>query len=517
MENQTAVTSTSKPNTRVKVVLKVTEGPEIGKIFEFTTTNNFLAGRSLHAHLRLDPKADPYISRNHFFLEIWPPRCRITDLGSTNGTFVNDERVTQKELSSGDIIKIGRTTIFFDIVQNTEPEPSQLICAICRRNVIDEVAGQNTEDLKYVVYICNRCKAKEDQERTLAMSRATGQYNCSVCQTDVSDLAVMDGRAEELKEVAKYLCPTCSGAMPAAPGDKPSAAPYRIMSKIGSGGIGQVYKAVHQATGRLVALKWIYPHVYKDTAGVKLFEQELAVQGRCVSPHLARFYDQGASPAGYYFASEFLSGGSTEGLVVDRYQGGLDPALATGIICQALKGLRDLHREGFLHLNLKPSNILLDRPLGEKGLTVKISDYGLAVPYEMAGNSTIYKEGEYPGTVLFRPPEQILKPQDVNEATDVYSMAVCLYYLLTGKYPVAYPSPLDLVQSAEEITPQRQPLEIVIDDPPIPILQHCPEMLDTLAAVVDKAVSKEIKKRYKSADELRDDLETSMGMESWRL
>ena len=105
----------------MKVTLTVTEGPNCGRKFEFLERENFIVGRSNEAHLRL-PLKDKYFSRNHFLVEINPPRCRLVDMASTNGTFVNGRKVTTVELSDGDVIRGGQTAIAVSIEEDKGPQ-----------------------------------------------------------------------------------------------------------------------------------------------------------------------------------------------------------------------------------------------------------------------------------------------------------------------------------------------------------------------------------------------------------
>ena len=500
----------------MKVTLHLIDGPEAGKEFEFLEADTFLVGRTSKAHLRFDKSADRLISRNHFFLEIRPPRCIVTDLDSKNGTFVNGRRVKRTELENGDVIRVGKTKIKVAVSLEEKPLPT-VLCALCGRDVTDEVRHLPPERLADLSYTCINCEktsllqADMDLVGTPLLS-AQPVFTCIRCDTDLSLVANKDGLAGGLPG-ALYMCEKCAFLSREAGIPSFGLDDYIFMDELGSGGMGIVYKAVHRRTNRLCAVKMILPELVRNEYAGRVFEREVMVQSKVAHPNLVRVLDQGLYMNMPYFITEYLSGGDFKQLVTEKFQGPVDPALACRITVQILRGLQVLHEHGFIHRDLKPSNCLLDRPHTEDGVQAKIADYGLAKSFEDAGNSIFdyTEEGVAAGSYVFIPPEQITNYRFVKPPADVYAVGASLYYMLTGTYSVDFP----LQEDGD--TPARHPVQVVLEDPPVPIMDRNPRLPDALAAVVDKAVVKDEAGRYQTAEAFRTALERVAHRLGWAL
>jgi serine/threonine-protein kinase len=235
----------------------------------------------------------------------------------------------------------------------------------------------------------------------------------------------------------------------------------------------------------------------------------MLVISRLIHPNIVRLYDQGHTGKDHYFAIEFLGDGDASDLIIKKYTGPVPYLEACDIICQSLEGLQFAHSRNYIHRDIKPQNILLHRD--SKGIKAKLSDFGLAKNFEEAGGSMMTKDGEVAGTVIFMAPEQLLNYKYVKPPADVYSMGVSLYYLLTGKYPFDYPSPLDCMMAVKngmriDLRKYADPLLLVLSENPIPITQRAGYIPAELARVVDKSVRKREDERYASAREFREDI-----------
>ncbi|MEW5723470.1 MAG: protein kinase [Thermodesulfobacteriota bacterium] len=498
----------------MRVTLQVTEGPEAGKTFEFHEADTFLVGRTRKAHLRFDLKADRLISRTHFLMDIRPPRCIVMDLHSKNGTYVNDQQVTQAVLKDGDVIRVGKTRILVSISGEEGRRLAPVICAQCGLDVTSEAGNLPPEELKDKPYKCKKCRGETASRESLYStdkgSPAVHRTQvCLNCEADLSSRANRDGMAWAL-EGSLYLCEKCEDLLRKSTPSAEGVVDYMLLSEIGRGAMGVVYKAVHKATRRVCAIKMILPDLGLSEHATKMFEREIEVQSKVVHPNLVRVLDRGRSGANPYFVTEYLAGGDVKNLVSWVYQGPLEPELACGITVQILLGLQALHSHGFIHRDLKPSNFLLDRPHTDDNFLVKIADYGLAKSYENAGNSMFdyTREGIAAGSYIFIPPEQITNYKFVKPPVDVYAVGVSLYFMLTGRFSVDFEG----VDGGK-----RHPLEVILEDPPIPLLERRPHLSKTLAAVVDKAVVKEVSHRFQSADEFRSALLEASAREGWRL
>jgi len=508
----------------MQVRLVVTEGPEAGRMFSFDGADSFLVGRSPKAHLVLDPAADRYISRTHCLIDIRPPRCFLNDLGSTNGTFLNDRRVDRVEIGDGDVIRVGRTRIRVSIAGEIPAvdgaSPSELGTRLVatpagafaeRPWQPPEAAGAwQPPGLGGAVAappLQPPPAAGEALPEDLAPATREPELRCWLCQVDLSQVADADGLAGELAD-AIYLCPDCEGSLVTRRPGRSRFGAYTVLGELGRGGMGVVFKAVHERTRRVCAVKQILPEAASEERAFRLFEREISVQSRVTHRNLVRLLDHGREDGCCFFVVEFLAGGDAWQLVRSVFKGPAPPRLAVRIVAEALGGLQALHDHGFVHRDLKPSNVLLSRPPKEGFGTAKVTDYGLAKSYEDAGNSlfNLTREGEAAGSLMFMPPEQILNYRYVMPPADVYAAGVTLYYLLTERYTVDHPVGGLTGGGTAFAGHARNPIEVLIEDPPIPILERRPDLPQRLAAVVDRAVQKELSQRYQSAADYRREL-----------
>lgn len=201
--------------------------------------------------------------------------------------------------------------------------------------------------------------------------------------------------------------------------------PYLITEFIGQGGMGQVFKAVHEVMGRQCAVK-VLP-LEKLTAESHLsFLHEIRVQAELDSPYVVRAYDAGKDGKVQYLVTEYVPGTDLRRLVRQRER--LSMGEAALILSQVAKGLQHAHELGIVHRDVKPGNILVT-PEGH----AKISDIGLAAWSMMLGNDTHPKR--IVGTADYLSPEQVRNPSEIDHRSDIYSLGCTLYYAVTGKVP----------------------------------------------------------------------------------
>lgn len=201
--------------------------------------------------------------------------------------------------------------------------------------------------------------------------------------------------------------------------------PYTITEFIGQGGMGQVFKGVHQVMGRECAVK-VLP-IHKSTPeSISNFTREIRTQAQLDHPNLVRAYDAGRDGNVHYLITEFVAGTDLRRLV--RSQGPLTTQQASSVILQAARALEHAHSRGLIHRDVKPGNILVT-PEGK----AKVSDLGLAGFVHEA--DTDPRAGKIVGTPDYLAPEQIRTPNDVTKLCDVYSLGCTLYYAVCGKVP----------------------------------------------------------------------------------
>jgi beta-lactam-binding protein with PASTA domain len=198
---------------------------------------------------------------------------------------------------------------------------------------------------------------------------------------------------------------------------------YRILSRLGSGGMADVFLAQDEQLGRNVALKLLHRRFAEDPGFVERFRREAQSAAGLQHPNVVGVYDRGDYDGTYYIAMEHLPGRSLKQLI--RQEAPLDPIRAIEIVLQILKAARFAHRHGVIHRDLKPHNAIID-----SSDHVKVTDFGIA----RAGASDMTETGSIMGTAQYLSPEQA-QGHAVSEASDLYSVGVILYEMLTGRVP----------------------------------------------------------------------------------
>ncbi|MGB0094232.1 MAG: protein kinase, partial [Solirubrobacteraceae bacterium] len=198
---------------------------------------------------------------------------------------------------------------------------------------------------------------------------------------------------------------------------------YKVISRLGSGGMADVYLAEDQQLGRKVALKLLHRRFAEDPGFVERFRREAQAAAGLQHPNVVSVYDRGEYDGTYYIAMEYLPGLSLKQLI--RQEAPIDPVRAIDITIQILKAARFAHRRGIIHRDLKPHNVIID----DSG-HAKVTDFGIA----RAGASDMTETGSIMGTAQYLSPEQA-QGHAVSAGSDLYSVGVVLYELLTGRVP----------------------------------------------------------------------------------
>ena len=231
---------------------------------------------------------------------------------------------------------------------------------------------------------------------------------------------------------------------------------YRLLERLGSGGMGEVFKAEHVLLKRPCALKLIKAASEADATAISQFEKEVKTTAKLTHWNTVEIYDYGRTDDGtFYYVMELLLGMSLADLV--EKQGPLPPERVAYLLAQVCGALQEAHSVGLIHRDIKPANIFAAQRGGVYDVA-KLLDFGLVKERiaESPGRKTSY--GSFSGTPLFMSPEQASAYEDVDERSDIYSLGAVAYYLLTGQPPFTGTSVLELLNAHryKEVTPPSQ-------------------------------------------------------------
>ena len=253
--------------------------------------------------------------------------------------------------------------------------------------------------------------------------------------------------------------------------------PYRIVQRIGQGGMGIVYKGIHVMLDQEVAIKMLSPEFSGDTAMRERFRKEAKIQARLSHSNVVNIHNYVEEGENIFLVMEYVGGESLESKL--KREGGLPVDLAIRICLSILDALAFMHSKGVIHRDIKPSNIMFN----EEG-AVKVTDFGIA---KISGERGLTKTGIRLGTVWYMSPEQI-KGETASELSDIYSVGVTLYQMVTGRVPFSGES---------EYTIMKRHLE----EPPVPPCEINALIPQPLGDVILKAIAKDNNCRFQSARE----------------
>ena len=412
------------------VQLHVNRSDGTAETFVIKEHDAFLLGRMSDCHFCVT--GDSQVSRHHFILEACPPMASLRDLGSMNGTHINGKKCGGRE--KGETPEQGALRQYPSIVLKDGDTIK---------------VGQSTIQVRL-----------EGSPNEVLVQAALGEADISRLSPEAMRQLIFGSPDKELFTLADYS----------------------IQRELGRGGCGAVYLAIPKSGGDPVAVKLMLSRAQAEPRAIEQFKREMQVISGLQHPNIVRFFDSGSDQGTFFFVMEYCDGGSLAD--VAKARGGtipLDELMPWAL--QSLEGLAAAHSKGFVHRDIKPHNILLHHN------RAKISDFGLAKNFQKAGLSGMSMTGNYAGTPVFMPPEQITNFKYVKPVSDVWSFAASLYQLLTGKFPYRF-------------DPKRDPIDVILNESPVPIKERLPGLEKKIATVIDKALVRNPKDRFADAGKL---------------
>jgi serine/threonine protein kinase len=258
---------------------------------------------------------------------------------------------------------------------------------------------------------------------------------------------------------------------------------YEIIEELGKGGMGRVYKVYDKKIREIIALKLLKPEIASDLRTTERFSNELRFARKISHPHVCRMYDLGEEGQAHFITMEYVPGEDLKSFI--RRAGHLTEPKAMSIAAQIAEGLAEAHRLGVLHRDLKPQNVMIDRDGN-----AKVMDFGIARSLHAAG---LTASGVMVGTPEYMSPEQA-EASVVDQRSDIYSLGIILYEMVTGRVPFSGETPLSIALK-QKVEMPRDPRELNS------------MISEGLSRLIMKCLEKDKEKRYQSAQELRADLD----------
>ncbi len=259
---------------------------------------------------------------------------------------------------------------------------------------------------------------------------------------------------------------------------------YKILEKLGEGGMGVVYLAEDTKLGRKVALKFLPGYIAGNSAERERFNVEAKAAASLNHPNIATIYAIEESGDDTFIVMEYIDGQELKSLIEKSQIPTLQPEIIINYSIQIAEGLEAAHRKGIIHRDIKSSNIMITTE-GK----VKIMDFGLA---KIKGGSQLTKVGTTVGTIAYMSPEQT-RGDETDYRTDIWSFGVVLYEMLTGKLPFKGDYDQAIIYS-------------ILNEEPEPVTKYLPEIDTALIRIIDKALKKEPGDRYESMSEIATEL-----------
>lgn len=337
----------------------------------------------------------------------------------------------------------------------------QLIFVLTRGGQIDIFLEEIRENMEVKCPECDTDNTRDSQFcKNCATPLTTGE------EAEITRTKTLDATVEELTTGSTF------------------ANRYQIIEELGKGGMGKVYRALDKKLNEEVAIKLIKPEIAADRKTVERFRNELRLARKISHRNIGRMYELMEYMGVHYITMEYVPGQDLRSLI--RQTGKLTAETAVSIAKEVCEGLAEAHRLGVVHRDLKPSNILIDKQ-GD----AKIMDFGIARSLKSKG---ITGTRNMIGTPEYMSPEQVDGEDDIDQRSDIYSLGVILYEMLTGRVPFHGDTPLSVAYKHKNKTPP---------DPK----EFNTQITNELSVLILKCLEKDREGRYQSAGEVRSQLE----------
>ena len=457
-----------------RVKLTIVEGPMKGKEFLFEEHDTFLFGRSSDCHASL-PK-DKCVSRFHFLLEANPPELRIRDLGSLNGTYVNEHRCGARDPDESP--EEGRRYCFpqVDLRNDDRIQVGQTIIHVELQGSVFEAAQGGPEEKEHRESSTFHLVGKAGEA---SAAPSDGDLEEALATAPVSGEQVMIERPQASSQIPPDL----------------EIAEYVIKKELDKGPMGTTYLAHADKGADKTAVKVMTPRVPVTDEMRAQFLEEIEELTRLEHPNIAAMLTHGVQDDNFYFVMPYAEKGSVRDLL-RRNDGKTSLRRTAGIMLQALKGLEHAHKLGIVHRNLKPSNILLDTDEDGKWC-VHVTEFGLARCFEKAGLSGMTAIGANSSNYPYMPREQLIRFKKAAPAGDVWSMGATFYEMLTGEPPL-------------EFNEDRDPVDVILRCEMVPIRERDESIPEEVAQVIEHALQVNEDDRYPTAHEFREALKRAL-------
>src|SRR5262245_7842266 len=257
---------------------------------------------------------------------------------------------------------------------------------------------------------------------------------------------------------------------------------YKVTEKIGEGGMGAVFKGIDLMLEREVAIKMLRPELASQPHVAERYLSDSVTLANLNHTNIATLFSFLRQGEDFFMVMEFVRGQTLENLI--RQSGAMPCDRAIGLFCQALEGIDHAHRMGIVHRDIKPANMMLT----ESG-TLKVMDFGIA---RVLGTSRMTRQGNIVGTIEYMSPEQV-RGLETDARSDIYSLGILLYEMVTGRVPFFSDSEFDLMRMQIENAPQ----------PPRVFTANIPQNIEQ---AIMRALAKKIEARFQSAADFRNAL-----------